>query len=181
VPTPAQVIGLNVKRLRESRMTAEEFGQRIGEILGKTWPRQVVYMMERGGRACTAEDVTAAAMVLDVPIMDLFIPSADVDQVQVGQRSFPRERLVTQGHSDGEELYEVARHTQALRRSFKDLTEFMNSQWIVVNNIDNAVLGKPAEYEQPSPPPTGFWGRFDLSREFERARKWYEEPKGQDL
>ena len=173
--TPAQVIGENVKAAREARgMTAEAFSERVGEILGSAWPRQTVYLLEQGGRRFAAEEVVAIAIVLEVSIADLFTPSADVDQVQVGERSFPRERLLTIGEKDAS-LYEIARHTQALRRSFWDISNFINSQRIVINNIDLALLGKPAEYEQPKLPSTaGLSGQFDLGRDYERARGWYE-------
>ena len=57
--TPAEVIGRNVKALREAHgmMTAEEFGARIGAILGRPWPRQAVYLLEQGDRRVTAEEV----------------------------------------------------------------------------------------------------------------------------
>ena len=112
--TPAQVIGENVKAAREARgMTAEAFAERVGEILGSTWPRQTVYLLEAGGRRLAAEEVVAIAIVLDVSIADLFTPSAEVDTVQVGKQSFPRDRLLTIGEKDTS-IYEIARHTQAL-------------------------------------------------------------------
>jgi hypothetical protein len=56
-----------------------------------------------------------------------------------------------------------------------DLMDFVNSQRIVINNIDLALLGKPADYEQPEMPHgPGLHARFDLRRDYERARGWYE-------
>jgi hypothetical protein len=131
--------------------------------------------MEKGGRAFSAEDVIAMAMVLDISIVELFAPSTSVDQVPVGQQQVSRERLVALLQPDGERLEEMARHTQALRRSFQDIADFINSQRLVIKNIDNAVLGKPAQYEQSEwvQGSGGLRARIDLSREYERVRKWY--------
>jgi hypothetical protein len=173
VQTPAEVIGLNVKALRESRMTAEEFGKQLGEILGKPWPRQMVYSLEKGGRSCTAEDVIAIAMVLDIPIADLFIPSTAVEEVQVGQRRVPRERLLMQGEKleDRERLSEVARHVQALRRSFVDVYETITAQQLVIANVDRALRGEAPE-EAPPESHTGLvWET--VRRDFVRAEQWY--------
>jgi transcriptional regulator with XRE-family HTH domain len=172
--TPAEVIGRNVRAAREHRgLTAEAFAERVGEILGSTWPRQTVYLLEAGGRRLAAEEVVAIAIVLDVSIADLFTPPAEVDRLEVGQQSFPREQLLTIGERDPA-IYEIARHTQALRRSFNDLSEFMQSQRVVLENIDRALLGKPALYEQPPiEPGPGLKVRFDLSRDYARAREWY--------
>jgi hypothetical protein len=164
-------------------MTAEQFGERIGEILGKAWPRQTVYLMEQGERRLAAEEVVAIADVLDVSVADLFTPPARVDQVQVGQKRFSRERLLTQGQRDSERLYEVARHTQALRRSMRDIEAAMRAQSLVITNIDNAVQGKPPIELAPEPPEAPgsfdrvFW--FGFHRDYERAQAWYEpEPEG---
>ena len=98
------------------RMTAEEFGARIGAILGRPWPRQAVYLLEQGDRRVTAEEVATIALVFGVSVADLFTPDAEVDEVQVGRQRIPRERLLAQGQKDGAQLYEVARHSQALER-----------------------------------------------------------------
>lgn len=177
--TPAQVIGENVKTLREYRMTAEEFGRRIGEYFGKPWPRQTVYMMEQGRRRLAAEEVVAIALILDVSIADLFTPAAKFEEVKVGSRGFPRERLLTHGEPDSERLYEVARHVQALRRSFRDIFEMIKSQQLVIANIDNALRGEPPSglpSESPSHELGSFirqvWESTDL--DYERAQEWYD-------
>jgi hypothetical protein len=186
VPTPAEVIGSNVRALRESLMTAEEFGRRIGEILGKPWPRQMVYLMEKGGRSCTAEDVIAMAMVLDVPIADLFIPSTSVTEVEVGQQQVPRERLLTQGQSDSERLYGMARHIQALDRSTADLHQAVRAQRLVMNNIDRASQGKPPMEARSMPDKTG-GPQFHVQpiwtvtpKDYARMESWYAPAAGEN-
>jgi transcriptional regulator with XRE-family HTH domain len=173
--TPAEVIGRNVRATREHRgLTAEAFAEKVGEILGNVWPRQTVYLLEAGGRRLAAEEVVTMAIVLDVSVADLFTPQMDVDELEVGKQSFPRERLLTLGERNAS-IYEIAQHTLALRRSFNDLTDFIGSQRIVINNIDRALLGKPAEYEPPKPPPgPGLRGTFYRAREYERVQEWYE-------
>jgi hypothetical protein len=189
VQTPAQVIGENVKALRKPRMTAEEFGNRIGEILGKPWPRQMVYLLEQGGRSCTAEDVIAMALVLDVPIADLFIPSMSVDEVQVGHQRVRREQLLTQGEKDSDPLREIARHIQVLLRTHNEVARDLNTQLFVITNIDNALRGKPPLGRPADPPSDEGWpdsqvaweavrrqSEWEMARRvYERAQKWYEE------
>jgi hypothetical protein len=180
IGTPAQVIGKNVKRLRGS-MPAEQFGTRIGEILGKPWPRQTVYLLEQGEHKLIAEEVVAISTVLGTPIADLFTPPAEVDQVKVGRRLVSREQLLT-GQQAGEQLYEIARHTQALMRSIKDLNELVAAQRLVIENIERAGRGEPpikpgvkAPLSRSGQQPTfeqvsARW----LRAEYERAQRWYE-------
>jgi hypothetical protein len=173
--TPAQVIGQNVKRLREHRMTAEVFGARIGEIFGKPWPRQTVYMLEQGQRRLAAEEVVAIAFLLDVSIADLFVPAADVDEVQVGRWRLPRERLLTQGQKDSEQLYEVARHAQALHRSIPEFFHLLRAQQLVIGDIDNALRGEPPwSPPEPSDDPALRGLHSTLRRQYERAQSWYQ-------
>lgn len=175
--TPAQVIGENVRRLRVIRMTAEEFGARIGKVFGKPWPRQTVYLLEQGKRRLAAEEVVAIGAVLDVSIADLFTPPAEVDQVQVGRLTIPRERLLT-GRRAGEQLYEIARHIEALFKSMKDLDRLVEAQRLVMANVENATRGKP-----PIEPRGEDWaGESEflgltaawLRAAYERAQPWYE-------
>jgi transcriptional regulator with XRE-family HTH domain len=183
--TPAQVIGENVKTLREHQgMTAEDFGTRLGEILGKPWPRQTVYLLEQGGRRLAAEEVVAIALVFDVPIADLFTPPLSVDAVQVGQRFLPREQLLTQGEKSSAWHHELMVHVGTLRRSFQAFAAVLNAQEIVILNIDNALQGKPPIEVSAEPPykparndheaaATALW--LAQRRNYEQAQKWYEE------
>ena len=173
--TPAEVIGKNVKRLREQRMTAEAFGARVGEIFGKPWPRQTVYMLEQGQRRLAAEEVVAIAFLLDVSIADLFVPAPDVDEVQVGRWRLPRERLLTQGQKDSEQVYEVARHTQALQRSIRKTFLVARAQQLVIGDIDNALRGEPPWSPQESSDDPALRGlNSTLRRQYERAQSWYQ-------
>jgi transcriptional regulator with XRE-family HTH domain len=178
--TPAEVIGRNVKALREAhgKMTAGEFGTRIGAILGRPWPRQAVYLLEQGDRRVTAEEVATIALVFGVPVADLFTPDAEVDEVQVGHRRVTRERLLAQGQKHGAQLYEVARHSQALERAFRDLTQTISAQLSVLDNLDRALSGKPTA-EVPPEVPSGAHGLKSFvaasqQRDYELAQKWYQ-------
>jgi hypothetical protein len=46
-------------------MTQEEFGRRVGLLLGKVWSRSTVSVAEKGGRAWTGDEIFAASEVLD--------------------------------------------------------------------------------------------------------------------
>jgi hypothetical protein len=177
VTTPAGVIGENVNRLRRNRMTAEEFGAKIGEIFGKPWPRQTVYLLEQGKRRLAAEEVVAISAILETPIADLFTPPAEVDQVQVGRRTIPREHFLT-GQQAGEQLYEIARHVQALFRSMKELDRTVEGQRLVMANIENATRGKPPiePHGEDWAGESEFLGLVSarLRAAYERTRPWYE-------
>jgi len=153
--------------------------ERIGEIFGKPWPRQTVYLLEQGERRLAAEEVVAIAVVLDVSIDDLFTPNTDVDDVQVGRLRIPRERLVAQGRKDSARLYEVARHFQALTRSLTDNSETLSAQLRVMDDLQRAFSGKPSTEvppEVPSGPHAGLKSFLAASRwrAYERAQTWYE-------
>lgn len=180
--TAARVIGENVKALRRDRFSAAELGARIGELLGKAWPRQTIYLLEQGERKVSAEEVVALSEVLGVSVADLFVPPHEADEVQVGQTAIPRERLLARGRDDGQRLYEVASHTQALRRSAEEARSLMRAQQVVLANIDNALRGRP-----PVEPPDLSEERSALARaaasglaqDIERAGQWYVASAGQ--
>lgn len=69
-----QAIGSTIRDLRNLRgLTGEEFGKRMGEMLGKEpLPRQTIYLMEAGKRAFPAAELQAISNVLDVRMSDLF-------------------------------------------------------------------------------------------------------------
>ena len=88
--TVAEVIGMNVKRLRTDRgLTAPEVGRLLGDVLGKVWARQTVYQVEAGDRAMAAEEVAAFAHVLDCPVADLLAVPDDVGEVRIGELTVP--------------------------------------------------------------------------------------------
>lgn len=88
--TVAEVIGMNVKRLRtEQGLTAPEVGRLLGDVLGKVWARQTVYQVEAGDRAMAAEEVAAFARVLDCPVADLLAVPDDVGEVRIGTQAVP--------------------------------------------------------------------------------------------
>ncbi len=73
-----EVVGRRVREIREGQgMTQEQLGMAIGELLGKTWPRQTVSAAEAGRRAFTAVELVAIARALRVYVGHLFTPSLD--------------------------------------------------------------------------------------------------------
>lgn len=71
-----EYIGHRVRERREELdMTQEELGRKLGDLLGKPWPRQTVSTAERGARAFPAVELLALATVLRVPVHRLVTPT----------------------------------------------------------------------------------------------------------
>lgn len=64
-----------------SGMTQVQLGERLGEILGKPWPKQAVSAAEKGRRAFTAAELVAFAVALGCNVETLLQPPMDVDEV----------------------------------------------------------------------------------------------------
>jgi transcriptional regulator with XRE-family HTH domain len=72
-----QVIGHRMRERREEMaLTQEQAGHRIGELLGRPWPRQAVSAAEKGDRAFTAAELVAIAFALDTNVSWLLTPLA---------------------------------------------------------------------------------------------------------
>lgn len=96
--TLPQVIGHNVRQRRDALgITAAALGEKVGQVLGKPWPRQTVYLMEGGERAMIAAEVAALAHVLGTTPAQLFTPPIDVAIVQVGNLAIDSESLTATG------------------------------------------------------------------------------------
>ena len=114
-----QVIGHRMRERREQMaLTQEQAGQRIGELLGRPWPRQAVSAAEKGDRAFTAAELVAIAFALDTNVSWLLTPlagglgvempsGAAIDQAKLIAAVLPR-------LSDGD-------HTDAVRQVLVDL------------------------------------------------------------
>lgn len=141
--TMPQVIGHNVKAKREAMgMTAAALGEKIGEVFGKPWPRQTVYMMESGDRAMVAQEVVALSQLLDMPLMQLFTPPADVEAITAGALSVPAESLLAQP-TDDEHMMRLAQTLRALDQTRGKLFTLSQQQYVLLADAKNALLGKP--------------------------------------
>jgi transcriptional regulator with XRE-family HTH domain len=74
-----QVVGYRVREARERQgWTMEQFGERMGSALGRApWVRQQVFAAEHGDRAWAVEELVVAALVLEVPVLELIKPQPD--------------------------------------------------------------------------------------------------------
>jgi transcriptional regulator with XRE-family HTH domain len=68
-----------------SGMTQLQLGERLGEILGKPWPKQAVSAAEKGRRAFTAAELVAFAVALGCNVETLLQPPMDVDEVTLAE------------------------------------------------------------------------------------------------
>jgi transcriptional regulator with XRE-family HTH domain len=81
-----EVVGRRMAEHRtELGMSQAELGERLGVLLGRSWPRQSVWAAEKGQRAFTAAELLALVEVLRLPGVDeLFVAPWDVDGVELG-------------------------------------------------------------------------------------------------
>jgi transcriptional regulator with XRE-family HTH domain len=67
--TLEELIGQRVREARRTKdWTQEELGQRLGEVLGKSWTKITVSGAERGARRFTAVELWALARTLERPV-----------------------------------------------------------------------------------------------------------------
>lgn len=91
-----KIVGQNMTALRAKLGWSQpELGEKLGELLGKSWTRQAVSNAENGKRAFTAADLVAIAYVFETSPAALLTlgPSSRVTSVELGDVSIPREHL----------------------------------------------------------------------------------------
>jgi transcriptional regulator with XRE-family HTH domain len=90
-----EVIGQRMHDARERQgMTQEELGRKIGERLGREWPRQAVSSAERGGRTFGAAEMVAIAAALGTSVGNLLLPPRGLDEVELPGGTMSRTELV---------------------------------------------------------------------------------------
>ncbi|QSZ53064.1 helix-turn-helix transcriptional regulator [Paenarthrobacter sp. AT5] len=142
--TVTKVIGHNVRKRRdELGITAAALGERVGQALGKSWPRQTVYLMESGERAMIATEIAVLAELLNVPVVALFAPPPEPDSVIAGTLTISTETLAISSADEDERLTEIAKSLRAIDNSRKALNTTLTEQYVLIENAKNALLGKP--------------------------------------
>lgn len=140
--TMAQVIGHNVKTRREARkMTADALGKKIGEVFGKPWPRQTVYMMESGERAMVAQEVVALTHLLDMSLLQLFTPPGHVQAITAGTLRVPADALLAEATGD-EHTKQLKHALRGLEQTRGKLLALVQEQNALLDDAKNALLGK---------------------------------------
>lgn len=110
--TLAQVVGSNLARIRAARgLSVAEFATRMQEAVGRGWQRQEAYRYEKGDRAMTAEELMAAAMVLECSVAELVGSDAavQVGTITVAPYALTDSLSRTSVESDGWARFEAAR------------------------------------------------------------------------
>jgi transcriptional regulator with XRE-family HTH domain len=73
--TARELVGVRIREARERlNMTQEELGRALVPYLGKAWPRQAVFVAERGRRAFTVEELLSLAAALGTSVTFLLSP-----------------------------------------------------------------------------------------------------------
>lgn len=146
--TPQKVIGHNVRTRRDEQgITAAHLGEKIGEVLGKAWPRQTVYMMEAGERSMIAAEVVVLAHILDTSVADLFAPPAEAESVTVGNLEIPADNLMPPIGDDAD-LEALSHDLRALARARETIGGALDAQWIILDRARTSLRGE-AEAEPP--------------------------------
>ena len=109
-----EVVGQRVAELRTAAgMTQAALGEALGGPLGKPWSRQAVSAAEQGGRAFTAAEIAAFALVFEVPVGRLLTPPIEAQAVRLTDGGPPvgRRDLVTLTTTSGLESSEAGART----------------------------------------------------------------------
>jgi transcriptional regulator with XRE-family HTH domain len=96
-----EVVGLKIAEYRAAAgLSQTELGERLSQLLGRSWPRQSVWAAEHGKRDFTAAELAALVEVLRLPGVDeLLVPPVDVDAVDLGGAAIERTGLPRDGGS----------------------------------------------------------------------------------
>ena len=79
-----EVIGERIREVRDlQELTQEQFGLRLGELLGRAWSRQAVSSAEQGGRQFTAAELVAIAHVLNTTVPRLLTPPLTAREIEL--------------------------------------------------------------------------------------------------
>ena len=91
-----EFVGQHIRaRLTELHMTHEDFGQRLEPYLGKPWSRSAVSVALSGGRAWTAAELVASALVIGTSPGQLLTPPMDAAMIELPSgKKIPRAELV---------------------------------------------------------------------------------------
>lgn len=149
--TPQKVIGHNVRARRDERgITAANLGEKIGDALGKAWPRQTVYMMEAGERSMIAVEVVVLAQILDLRVADLFTPPAEAETVTAGTMAIPSEQLMAPVEGDADTVA-LSDDLRALDRARAEILAAVRAQEELLGNARAALRGEePAKVDGDS-------------------------------
>jgi hypothetical protein len=91
-----EFVGQHIRaRLTELRMTHEDFGRRLEPYLGKAWSRSAVSVALSGGRAWTAAELVATAIVIGTTPGRLLTPPLDAATIEMPSgKQIPRAELI---------------------------------------------------------------------------------------
>ncbi|HCG56404.1 MAG TPA: XRE family transcriptional regulator [Brevibacterium sp.] len=165
-----RVIGHNVRARRDALgITAATLGQRVGDALGKPWPRQTIYLMESGERAMIAAEVAVLTQILDTTVADLFTPPAEVETVTAGSLTIPAENLSAPVGGDADAAA-LADDLRALDRSRGEILAAVRAQEELLGNARSALRGD----ELAEPDTASAVGRY-MNATRAAANRFYED------
>lgn len=99
-------------------MSQEAFGEELGKLLGKPWPRQAMSHAERGRRNFTAAEIVALSVVIGCEVAELFRLPLDVEALQMPGETLTRAQLIEAGQNvPGPDVVELRRRLAELAKS----------------------------------------------------------------
>jgi transcriptional regulator with XRE-family HTH domain len=120
-----QMIGKRVRQAREEAdLSQREFGERVGDVLGKRWTPQAVSQAEKGERDWRAKDLVAMAWILRRPVAWFYTPNEE-DRSEMLE-GFAEGVLIHAEWTSGDtwarrEVGELFEEAADLRRQFEEL------------------------------------------------------------
>lgn len=145
-----QEIGNQITDAREEvRMSQSELGKRVGDYLGRAWPRQTVSQVERGERPLKAVEIVAICQILPVAPFTLLMPSAPV-KLPSG-RQLDQWSAMKAGLSD-EQTHEFVEYIKGAvtegQLRMRRFIEVVDDQWESVTDGLGKVINAVAEIDR---------------------------------
>jgi transcriptional regulator with XRE-family HTH domain len=124
------MIGQRIRARREHlELSQSQLGQRLSDLMGRSWPRQAVSAAERGERSFTAAELVAFAFSLGTSVSGLMTPQADVEGVDLGGVVLPNNVVVASvlprlaGESRTKSLHEMQETLRALGAQYLEASK----------------------------------------------------------
>jgi len=133
------VVGQRVRLAREDlRLSQQELGNRIGEVLGRPWSRQQVSDGERGSRDWRIGDLVAVATALNLHLGWFVVPPDPETEVELskGSRGFTtaelQERFLTPSQRNrldaGAQIHKILGEVMPRLASVDEMAKLISSE-----------------------------------------------------
>jgi 8-oxo-dGTP diphosphatase len=117
-----QAVGSRVRERRDALgLSQAQLGERLGDLLGRPWPRQAVSSAEKGERSFGVAELVAFAAALDTTVNDLIKPPGSEESVALGGAALPLRALRAVLTTTGREREDL--NLPAIEQTLSDLSD----------------------------------------------------------